>query len=122
MAARMEQLGAFVRARRQDRGLSLRRLSEASGISNPYLSQIERGLRKPSAEVLQHIGRALALPVEDLYVRAGILPAGADGARPDRSDDLEGRIRREPGLTDAQRDALVDLYRSFVAATPPDGV
>ena len=102
----MEELGAFIRAERRTHRLSLRRLSEASGISNPYLSQIERGLRKPSAEVLQQIGRALGVPVEELYVRAGILEASTDG-------DLVARIRREPGLTDDQRDALVRLYLAF---------
>ncbi len=105
-ATRMEELGAFIRAERRVHRLSLRRLSEASGISNPYLSQIERGLRKPSAEVLQQIGRALGVPVEELYVRAGILEAASDG-------DLVARIRREPGLTDDQRDALVRLYLGF---------
>lgn len=98
-------LGGYIRARRRERNLSLRRLSEASGISNPYLSQIERGLRRPSADVLQQIAEALNLPIELLYVRAGILSADRAG--------LEGRIRSEPGLTDAQRDALVDLYLRF---------
>ena len=102
----MEELGSFIRTRRRASRLSLRRLSEASGISNPYLSQIERGLRKPSAEVLQQIGRALGVPVEELYVRAGILEASSDG-------DLVERIRREPDLTDEQRDALIRLYLQF---------
>ncbi|MFP5316775.1 MAG: helix-turn-helix domain-containing protein [Acidimicrobiia bacterium] len=105
-AARMEELGSFIRTQRRASRLSLRRLSEASGISNPYLSQIERGLRKPSAEVLQQIGRALGVPVEELYVRAGILEAGADG-------DLVARIRREPGLSGDQKDALIRLYLQF---------
>ena len=105
----MEELGSFIRGRRRDHRLSLRRLSEASGISNPYLSQIERGLRKPSAEVLQQIARALELPVEDLYVRAGILETLGDG-------DLVGHIRRAPDLTDDQKDALVELYDRFRAA------
>jgi len=105
----MEELGSFIRARRRASRLSLRRLSEASGISNPYLSQIERGLRKPSAEVLQQIGRALAVPVEELYVRAGILEASVDG-------DLVDRIRREPGLTPGQKDDLIRLYLQFRTA------
>ena len=111
---RMEELGSFIRAERRAHRLSLRRLSEASGISNPYLSQIERGLRKPSAEVLQQIGRALAVPVEELYVRAGILDPAADG-------DLVARIRREPGLTDDQREALVRLYLGFRSGTSEGG-
>jgi transcriptional regulator with XRE-family HTH domain len=105
----MEQLGSFVRAQRRERRLSLRRLSEASGISNPYLSQIERGLRKPSADVLQQIAKALGVPVEQLYVRAGILETIADVG----DSDLVARIRREPGLTDEQREALVRLYLAF---------
>jgi transcriptional regulator with XRE-family HTH domain len=107
-AARMEELGSFIRGERRARRLSLRRLSEVSGISNPYLSQIERGLRKPSAEVLQQIARALEVPTEDLYVRAGILDRAGDG-------DLAARIRREPGLTEAQKEALVRLLLEFRA-------
>jgi transcriptional regulator with XRE-family HTH domain len=104
----MEALGTFIRTRRRAHRLSLRRLSEASGISNPYLSQIERGLRKPSAEVLQQIARALDLPVEQLYVRAGILDHTGD-------DGLVARIRRDADLTDDQKDALVRLYEQFTA-------
>ena len=110
----MAQLGAFIRARRRGQRLSLRRLSEASGISNPYLSQIERGLRKPSAEVLQQIARALTVPVEELYVQAGIL-------EPASETDLVARIRREPGLSDDQRDALIDLYLRFRGEAPAAG-
>ena len=102
----MEELGSYIRAGRRAKELSLRRLSEASGISNPYLSQIERGLRKPSAEVLQQIARALGVPIEQLYVRAGILQAPADG-------DLVAHIRREPALTQPQQEALIQLYERF---------
>jgi transcriptional regulator with XRE-family HTH domain len=112
-AARMEALGSFIRSERRARRLSLRRLSQASGISNPYLSQIERGLRKPSAEVLQQIGRALEVPVEELYVRAGILEPGGG--------DLVARIRREPGLDDDQRAALVRLYLQFRSSADARG-
>ncbi|MGH9276637.1 MAG: helix-turn-helix domain-containing protein [Acidimicrobiales bacterium] len=105
MAGGSEELGAFIRVQRRAQDLSLRRLSEASGISNPYLSQIERGLRRPSADVLQQIAKALGLPIELLYVRAGIL-------EPERGD-LVVRIRSEPGLTDGQRKALIDLYLEF---------
>jgi transcriptional regulator with XRE-family HTH domain len=102
----LDELGAFIRGERRGRQLSLRRLSEASGISNPYLSQIERGLRKPSAEVLQQIARALGVAIEQLYVRAGILETPADG-------DLAAHIRREPGLTQEHQDALIQLYLRF---------
>ena len=103
----MDELGPYIRAGRREKQLSLRRLSEASGISNPYLSQIERGLRKPSAEVLQQIARALGVPIEQLYVRAGILETPGDG-------DLVAHIRREPALSTEQQDALIRLYRQFL--------
>ncbi len=102
----MDELGPYIRAGRRAKQLSLRRLSEASGISNPYLSQIERGLRKPSADVLQQIARALGAPIEQLYVRAGILQTPADG-------DLVAHIRREPALTPDQQEALIRLYLQF---------
>ena len=105
-AARRVELGEFIRSRRRSLHLSLRRLSQVSGVSNPYLSQIERGLRKPSAEVLQQIATALVVPAEQLYIRAGILEPGADG-------DLIGHIRRDPALTVEQKDALERLYRQF---------
>ena len=73
--SRWHDLGGFIRDQRRVGHLSLRKLSEMAGISNPYLSQIERGLRKPSAEILQQIARALEISSETLYVRAGILEA-----------------------------------------------
>ena len=110
-----EQLGAFIRDQRRGLRLSLRRLSELSGISNPYLSQIERGLRKPSAEVLQQIARALVVPTEQLYVLAGILEPTEDG-------DLVAHIRRDLALTEEQKDALERMYRGFrEAAEGPGG-
>ena len=73
LEARLHDLGGFIRDQRRNARLSLRKLSELAGISNPYLSQIERGLRKPSAEILQSIARGLRISAETLYVRAGIL-------------------------------------------------
>jgi transcriptional regulator with XRE-family HTH domain len=105
---RLHDLGSFIRDRRRDARLSLRRLSELAGISNPYLSQIERGLRKPSADILQQLARALHLSAETLYVRAGILDP-RDGIEP----DLEREILRDPSLTDSQKQAMVEVYRSF---------
>jgi transcriptional regulator with XRE-family HTH domain len=105
-----EELGRFIRDQRRSLRLSLRRLSELSGISNPYLSQIERALRKPSAEVLRQIAGALAVPTEELYVRAGILEATADG-------DLVAHIRRDLALTEDQKDALERMYREFRSST-----
>ena len=87
--------------------LSLRKLSELAGISNPYLSQIERGMRKPSADILQQIARALEISAETLYVRAGILDE-----RPVESD-LSAEIRRDPHLSEEQKQALLRVYLSF---------
>jgi transcriptional regulator with XRE-family HTH domain len=78
-----------------------------AGISNPYLSQIERGLRKPSAEILQQIAKALRISAETLYVRAGILEER------DGEPDLVGEILRDPGLTEDQKQTLVRVYHSF---------
>ena len=104
------ELGDFIREQRRLGRLSLRKLSELSGISNPYLSQIERGLRRPSAEILQHIARALSLSVETLYVRAGILDPS------DEQATLTDHIRRDPWLDDEQKRALIHIYDSFRAA------
>ena len=103
---RWRELGEFIRDQRRLDHLSLRKLSELAGISNPYLSQIERGLRKPSAEILQQIARALEISAETLYVRAGILEE-RDGA------DLVAEIRRDPELTEEQKKTLIRIYTSF---------
>ena len=111
------ELGEFIREQRFSARLSLRRLSDLAGVSNPYLSQIERGLRRPSAEILQQIARALRLSAETLYVRAGILDPG--GERPGLAD----AILTEPTLTEEQRRALLGAFLSFRAenegAAPP---
>ena len=112
---RWSDVGAFIREQRRLGELSLRRLSELAGVSNPYLSQIERGLRKPSAEILRQIAQALQLSAETLYVRAGILDDPGDAAV-----DLVAEIRRDPHLDDEQKRALVHIYRSFRAAHAPD--
>jgi transcriptional regulator with XRE-family HTH domain len=88
--------------------MSLRKLSEVAGISNPYLSQIERGLRKPSAEILQQIAKALRISAETLYVRAGILEERAGG------DDVPMAVLVDPFLTEDQKQTLLKVYRSFV--------
>ena len=104
--SRWRDLGEFIRDQRRVDHLSLRKLSELAGISNPYLSQIERGLRKPSAEILQQIARALEISAEPLYVRAGILEERDDA-------DLVGEIRRDPKLTEEQKKTLIRIYTSF---------
>ena len=106
---KLGELGSFIREQRRGAQLSLRKLSDAAGISNPYLSQIERGLRKPSAEILQAIAKALRISAETLYVRAGILDE-------DRDHDLVAEILKDPTITERQKQVLVDIYRSFVEA------
>ncbi len=103
---RLDELGAFIREQRRSARLSLRKLSDRAGISNPYLSQIERGLRKPSAEILQAIAKGLRISAETLYVRAGILDE-------EREHDLVGDILRDPTITERQKQVLIDIYRSF---------
>ncbi len=104
---KLEDLGSFIREQRRGARLSLRKLSDLAGISNPYLSQIERGLRKPSAEILQAIAKALRISAETLYVRAGILEE-------DREHDLVAEILKDSAMTERQKQALIDHYRSYV--------
>jgi transcriptional regulator with XRE-family HTH domain len=104
---RWHELGEFIREQRAGARLSLRRLSDMAGISNPYLSQIERGLRKPSAEILQQIARALRISAETLYVRAGILEER------DPEHDLVGEILSDVALTEDQKQTLIRVYLSF---------
>jgi transcriptional regulator with XRE-family HTH domain len=107
LESRWDELGEFIREQRRIGHLSLRKLSELAGISNPYLSQIERGLRRPSAEILQQIARALQISAETLYVRAGILEDRSATA------DLVGEIMRDPFLNEDQKRTLVRIYTSF---------
>ncbi|HET9772076.1 MAG TPA: helix-turn-helix transcriptional regulator [Acidimicrobiia bacterium] len=104
---RLHELGGFIRDQRRMARLSLRKLSELAGISNPYLSQIERGLRKPSAEILQAIARALRISAETLYVRAGILEAR------EGDSDVVAEILRDTTITERQKQGLIEIYRSF---------
>jgi transcriptional regulator with XRE-family HTH domain len=100
-------LGSFIREQRGTARLSLRRLSELAGISNPYLSQIERGLRRPSAEILQQIAKALRISAETLYVQAGILEP------PSGTPDLSRSIMADQSISEEQKQALVRIYLSF---------
>jgi transcriptional regulator with XRE-family HTH domain len=102
-------LGEYLREQRRSAQLSLRQLADAAGVSNPYLSQIERGLRKPSAEVLQQVAKALRISAETLYVRAGILDAERD------RDEVETRavILADPTLNERQKQVLLQIYESF---------
>ncbi|MEU2425200.1 helix-turn-helix transcriptional regulator [Streptomyces sp. NPDC007851] len=102
-------LGEYLREQRRNAQLSLRQLADAAGVSNPYLSQIERGLRKPSAEVLQQVAKALRISAETLYVRAGILDAERD------LSEVETRaaILADPTLDERQKQVLLQIYESF---------
>ncbi len=107
----LHALGAFIRAQRQLANLSLRQMADLAHVSNPYLSQLERGLHEPSVRVLQSIARALNVSAETLLAQAGIADEpDADGL------DTEAAIRRDPHLTDDQKQALLTVYRSYVAA------
>lgn len=106
---RVAELGAFIKAQREIASMSVRRLADLAGVSNPYLSQIERGLRRPSAEVLQALAKALHISAETLYVRAGLL-TDEDAAAP----SVREAIARDPLLTAEQKQALLNVYDSYV--------
>jgi transcriptional regulator with XRE-family HTH domain len=109
----VHDLGEYLREQRQSAQLSLRQLSEVAGISNPYISQIERGLKKPSAEILQSLAKALRISAESLYVRAGILDEHpGPGKVP--VFDVTDAILADPKLNDRQRAVLLDVYESLV--------
>ncbi|MFJ7149360.1 helix-turn-helix domain-containing protein [Streptomyces sp. NPDC100445] len=106
-------LGEYLREQRRNAQLSLRQLADAAGVSNPYLSQIERGLRKPSAEVLQQVAKALRISAETLYVRAGILDAERDGEERLREGATRAVILADPSLDERQKQVLLQIYESF---------
>ena len=110
MKHRVSEVGGFIRQQRERSAISLRKLAERAGISNPYLSQIERGLRKPSARILKSIAAGLSISAETLYERAGLL----DGA--DHPEVMEA-ISNDTVLTERQKQALAEIYKSFVEAT-----
>jgi transcriptional regulator with XRE-family HTH domain len=102
------ELGRFIRDQRRTSRLSLRKMSQMAGISNPYLSQIERGLRRPSAEILQAIAKTLRISAETLYVKAGILEE-----REDSEVDTMSAILRDMSLSEKQKQVLIEIYHSF---------
>jgi transcriptional regulator with XRE-family HTH domain len=104
----VETLGDYLREQRLGAQLSLRQLAEQTGVSNPYLSQIERGLRRPSAEVLQQLAKGLRISAETLYVRAGILNLDDSEVR-----SVELAVLADTGLTERQKQTLLDVYTSF---------
>ncbi len=99
-------IGEYIRQQRSSAQISLRQLSKLAGVSNPYLSQIERGLRKPSAEILQQIAKGLRISAEALYVQAGILDAPVGGVVVDA-------VLADTGLTERQKQVLLDVYETF---------
>jgi transcriptional regulator with XRE-family HTH domain len=108
----LADLGEFIRGQRELAHMSVRRLADLAGVSNPYLSQIERGLRRPSAEILQQLARALKISVETLYVRAGFLS-------PDDTDrpSVREAVANDPALTPEQKKALLTVYDSYLTST-----
>jgi transcriptional regulator with XRE-family HTH domain len=101
-----QDIGSFIRSQRELAQVSVRQLAEKAGVSNPYLSQIERGLRKPSAEVLNQIAKALRVSAEVLYVRAGIL-------EPSEANAVRDAIVTDMAITERQKQVLLDIYTSF---------
>ncbi|GAA2744999.1 helix-turn-helix transcriptional regulator [Kitasatospora cinereorecta] len=102
-------LGEYIREQRRNAQYSLRQLADAAGVSNPYLSQIERGLRKPSAEILQQIAKALRISAETLYVQAGILEE-----RQEEGPGLRAAILADPLIGERQKQALLAVYEAFL--------
>lgn len=104
---KVHDLGNFIRDQRRNARLSLRKLSNMAGVSNPYLSQIERGMRRPSAEILQAIAKALRISAETLYVKAGILEERDDATDPVTS------LLRDLTISEKQKQVLIEIYQSF---------
>ena len=100
-------IGEFIREQREQAQVSMRQLARLAGVSNPYLSQIERGMRKPSAEILQQIAKGLRISAEQLYARAGLLEF------PDSNHDLIASILADDDLTERQKQVLLDIYDAF---------
>jgi transcriptional regulator with XRE-family HTH domain len=109
LGEQLGSLGEFIAAQRRTAQLSLRQLADQTGISNPYLSQIERGLRKPSADVLLQLSKALRVSAETLYVRAGILDPEDHPAT-----SVEMALLADMAITERQKRVLIDVYTSFV--------
>ena len=107
----VKSIGDYIREQREQARISMRQLASAAGVSNPYLSQIERGLRKPSADILQQIAKGLRISAEALYVQAGILDRPLGGPVVDA-------VVTDPDLTERQKQVLLDIYESFRRERP----
>jgi transcriptional regulator with XRE-family HTH domain len=108
-------IGAYIREQREQAKISLRQLAQAAGVSNPYLSQIERGLRRPSADILQQIARGLRISAEALYVQAGFLEDRPPGS------GVRDAVLTDPELTERQKQMLLEVYESFRKESAADG-
>lgn len=106
-------LGEYIREQREQAQVSLRQLAQTAGVSNPYLSQIERGLRKPSAEILQQIAKGLRISAESLYIRAGILEESVG------DPSVAAAVNADSGLNERQKRVLLDVYESFRRENSP---
>jgi len=112
--SQMEALGSFIRTQRKLADLSLRELAEMTEVSNPYLSQLERGLHQPSVRVLKSIANALNVSAETLLVQAGLLENDAEaGEAAAAGSSVESVIRTDPVLSDDQKEALINVYRTM---------
>jgi transcriptional regulator with XRE-family HTH domain len=117
--SQLDALGAFIRAQRKLAHLSLRDLADRAQVSNPYLSQIERGLHEPSMRVLRSIAKALNLSAETILAEAGLFDGDTDLGDADQPADAEIAVRADPYLTVEQKDSLLSVYRSFRQANVP---
>ena len=111
----LKALGDFIRSQRKAAEMSLRELAAKANVSNPYISQIERGLHEPSMRVMRSISSALNLPLDTLLIRAGLIDEDPDAAA-EAEANVEAAILADPNLTADQRDSLLAVYRNFVAA------
>jgi len=106
-APQLDEVGSFIKEQREKSALSIRKLAEMTGVSNPYLSQIERGIRTPSAEILRSIAGALSIRTETLYQRAGLLDEK-------ETPSVQEAVDADMNLTNKQKNALIEIYESFV--------
>ncbi len=104
----VSSIGSYIREQREQAKISIRQLAQAAGVSNPYLSQVERGLRRPSADILQQLAKGLRISAEALYVQAGILDEDKEG-----ETTVTEAIMADPEITERQKRMLIDIYESF---------
>jgi transcriptional regulator with XRE-family HTH domain len=112
--SKVGDLGTYIREQRSNAQISVRQLARLAGVSNPYLSQIERGLRRPSAEILQQIAKALRISAEALYIKAGILEER------EIDSDIPAAIVGDVTITERQKQVLLEIYESFRRENEPD--